>query len=266
MSSNVISTGGVRAAPRPGRTRLQFTLPGGSIEVARRRKDVRMQLAKPQIDIGLSTNRPDPLLAFWQSEVGAEFDHVLPIRRGHDQHRHNISGSVLKINHHSAPLPATPPSGYYELAIARLDLSEPVSLADPDGNRVMIVPHGTDGVTQIGVRVAVRDLDAHRRFYRDALGLPEEARGTFRAGESLIVLEPRTDAPTDAQMQGPGWRYIAFQVFKVDDEHAAVLANGGREALAPITLGSTARISMVRDPDGNWIELSQRASIVGTLE
>ena len=38
-----------------------------------------------------------------------------------------------------------------------------------------------------------------------------------------------------------------------------------REALAPVTLGTTARISMVRDPDGNWIELSQRASIVGSL-
>jgi len=25
------------------------------------------------------------------------------------------------------------------------------------------------------------------------------------------------------------------------------------------------RISVVRDPDGNWIELSQRASIVGSL-
>jgi lactoylglutathione lyase len=27
-----------------------------------------------------------------------------------------------------------------------------------------------------------------------------------------------------------------------------------------------ARISMVRDPDGNWMELSQRASITGSLE
>ena len=38
------------------------------------------------------------------------------------------------------------------------------------------------------------------------------------------------------------------------------------EALAPLTLGTTARISMVRDPDGNWIELSQRASITGSLD
>jgi catechol 2,3-dioxygenase-like lactoylglutathione lyase family enzyme len=225
-----------------------------------------MQLAKPRLDIGLSTNHLDPLLAFWQGEAGAEFDHVLPIRRGQDQHRHDIAGSVLKINHHTAPLPAVPPSGYRELVIARAGLSEPVSLADPDGNRVMLVPPGSDGITQIGVRIAVRELDAHRRFYAEALGLPEEARGAFRAGESLILLEQHPDAPTDAEMHGRGWRYITFQVFKVDAEHAAVLANGGREALAPITLGTTARISMVRDPDGNWIELSQRASIVGSLQ
>jgi predicted enzyme related to lactoylglutathione lyase len=55
-------------------------------------------------------------------------------------------------------------------------------------------------------------------------------------------------------------------VFGVDREHAYVLAHGGREARAPVPLGTTARISMVRDPDGNWIELSQRASLTGSLE
>ncbi len=225
-----------------------------------------MRLAKARIDIGLATNHLDPLLAFWQGEVGAQFDHVLPIGRGHAQHRHDIAGSVLKVNHHTAPLPATAPSGYLELIIARAGLAAPVSTADPDGNRVLLVPPATDGVTQIGVRIGVRDVDAHRGFYADALGLPEESPGSFRAGESLIILEQRPDAPTDAEMRGAGWRYITFQVFEVDEEHATVVRRGGREALAPITLGTTARISMVRDPDGNWIELSQRASIVGSID
>jgi lactoylglutathione lyase len=224
-----------------------------------------MRLAKPCLDIGLSTNGLEPMLAFWQGEAGARFDHVLPIRKGHDQHRHDLEGSVLKINHHLAPLPQTPPSGYRELIIARDDLASVVSLADPEGNLVRLVPRGEGGVTQIAVRLAVRDLAAHRRFYAEALGFPEERPGVFRIGESLIVLEEAADAPADAEAQGPGWRYITFQVFKVDEVHAAVLAKGGREALAPVTLGSTARISMVRDPDGNWIELSQRASIVGSL-
>jgi len=228
-----------------------------------------MDLAKPCIDVGLATNGIEPVLAFWQGEAGLAFDHVLKLRRGHEQHRHDANGSVVKINHNSEPLPDNPPSGYREVIIARPGLTAPLSLVDPDGARVRLVPPGHDGVTQIGVRLAVRDVDAHRAFYRDALGLVEEpttaAAAAFRAANSLILIDQSPDAPSDSQMAGPGWRYITFQVFKVDDEHARVLAAGGREAMAPVTLGTTARISMVRDPDGNWIELSQRASIVGSL-
>mgnify|MGYP002682816373 CR=1 FL=1 len=76
----------------------------------------------------------------------------------------------------------------------------------------------------------------------------------------------RVEFLTDGAFEGRGWRYITFQVFEVDREHAHVLAHGGREARAPVTPGPTARISLVRDPDGNWIELSQRASLPGSLE
>jgi catechol 2,3-dioxygenase-like lactoylglutathione lyase family enzyme len=227
-----------------------------------------MKLAKPQVDIGLSTNDPDPMLAFWQNTVGLRLDHVLPVRRGQNQHRHDAMGSVIKINHHTDPLPDAAPSGYRELIIARPACTAPRTLHDPDGNRVALVPPGHDGIRQIGIRIAVRDLDAHRRFYRDALGLGEEAHpsgAAFRAGETMILLQQDRHASVEPGIRGKGWRYITFQVFKVDDVHAEVLAAGGREARAPVTLGTTARISMVLDPDGNWIELSQRASIVGTL-
>ena len=92
------------------------------------------------------------------------------------------------------------------------------------------------------------------------------AQDTFRAGETLILLEQSSSAIGDASVEGPGWRYITFQVFKVDREHARIIDRGGREAMKPTTLGSTARISMIRDPDGNWIEISQRTSLVGSLE
>ena len=224
-----------------------------------------MQLAKPRVDIGLSTNDVAPMLAFWQRQAGIPFEALLPIRAGHDQHRHDANGSVLKINHHAEPLQDAPPSGYRELIVAREGLTSPSALQDPEGNRVSLVPPGWEGVSQIGVRLVCRDVEAHRRFYRDALGLSEERPGVFRAGETLIFLEQSPDAPTDAGMRGKGWRYITFQVFAVDAEHAHAVAHGAREALAPVTLGQTARISMIRDPDGNWIELSQRASIVGSL-
>ena len=228
-----------------------------------------MDLAKPRVDIGLSTNNIEPMLAFWRGEAGLPFDHLLPIRPGLNQHRHDALGSVLKINHHEAALPDSPPCGYRELLVAREGLTAPRAMTDPEGNQVTLVPPGWLGVTQIGIRLAVRDLGVHRAFYGQALGLPEEPTSqgaAFRAGQTLLLLEQSDDAPSDAVMQGKGWRYITFQVFKVDQEHARVLERGGREAMAPVTLGTTARISMVRDPDGNWIELSQRASITGSLE
>ena len=189
-----------------------------------------MLLAKPQFDIGLATGELKPMLAFWQGQAGAAFDHVLPIRPGMEQHRHDLTGSVLKINHHATPPFANPPSGYAELLIARDGLAEPRGLSDPDGNLVSLVPRGWRGVGQIGVRVRVRDLAAQSRFYQEALGLarePADSGAAFRAGEGLILVEEAADAPQDAPFDGPGWRYITFQVFKVDTEHAHALAHGG---------------------------------------
>jgi catechol 2,3-dioxygenase-like lactoylglutathione lyase family enzyme len=229
-----------------------------------------MNLAKPHLDIGVYVRDTEPALRFWQDEVGATFDHVLALGPGLRQHRHDLYGSVLKINNSREPRPDSPPTGYKELLVARDGLDGPKSLKDPEGNQVSLVPPGTFGVEKIGVRLAVRDLDAHRAFYGKALGLPEEkvdgAGLAFRAGDSIILLDQSDDAPSDAQIGGFGWRYITFQIYKVDEEHAFAVAHGAGEGRAPVTLGETARISMIRDPDGNWIELSQRASIVGSLE
>lgn len=226
-----------------------------------------MRLAKPCFDIGLATHALEPMLAFWQGEVGVPFDHALKVRRGVTQHRHDLMGSVLKINHVSEPPPETEPSGYRELLVAREGLAVPRALVDPDGNRVMLVPPGFDGVNQIGVRVAVRDLAAVQRFYLDGLGAEPVPGGTgLRLGSGVVLIDQDDNAPQDAPFEGRGWRYITLQVFGCDSAHARALAHGGREALAPATHGDVARFSMVKDPAGNWIELSQRKSLVGTLE
>ena len=155
------------------------------------------------------------------------------------------------------------------MLIARTGINKPEALTDPDGNRVTLVPEGYLGITRIGVRLGVRDLAAHRDFYGRVLELeeiPVESGIAFRCGDSMILAEEDPDAPADAAMDGPGWRYITVQIFKVDEEHAAILARGGAEGAAPRTLGETARISFIRDPDGNWIEMSQRASLTGSLD
>jgi lactoylglutathione lyase len=208
------------------------------------------------------------MLRFWQQDAAVRFDHVLPVRRGQKQYRHDEQGSVIKVNHHVEPLPAAAPSGYRELIIAREGVREPRPMVDPDGNRVRLVPPGHEGVTQIGIVVGARNVEEHRRFYGDILGFAEErwsGRSAFRLGDSLVVLEEDPAATVDPVRQARGWRYITLQVSDIDGAHEKLRSEGVREGLAPITLGEVARISMVLDPDGNWIELSRRASIVGSL-
>jgi catechol 2,3-dioxygenase-like lactoylglutathione lyase family enzyme len=227
-----------------------------------------MQLAKTVIDVGLSTNNLEPMLRFWQGDAGLRFDHVLSVRRGQKQYGHDEQGSVIKINHHADALPDAAPSGYRELIIARDGLREPYRMTDPDGNRVRLVPPGLEGVTQLGISMGVRSLGEHRKFYGDILGFTEQPWSgglAFRLGESLLLLGEDRGATVDPHRQARGWRYITLQIPDIDTVHDGLRSRGVREGLAPITLGDVARISMILDPDGNWIELSRRASIVDGL-
>ncbi len=128
------------------------------------------------------------------------------------------------------------------------------------------MPAGHDGIEQLQIQVAVRDLDAHRDFYARILGLEATGDGRFRCGVSLLSLEQDRRADGDAQMRGIGYRYLTIQVFDVVTEHAGIVSRGGLEGSAPMRLGDVAYISFVRDPDGNWIEISQRKSITGSLD
>jgi lactoylglutathione lyase len=224
-----------------------------------------MKLAKPRIDVGLFTNNTEEMLAFWQDEAGLAFEEMLPMGNGLRQYRHTLNGSVFKLNSARDPLPTTTPSGYRELFIARDGIDAPRELVDPDGNRAWLVPPGWNGVQRIMVRLSVRDAAAFARFYGDALEFERVDEHTFRCGDSLLHVAQDSTANGDAHFQAPGLRYVTVQVWDVDAEHAGILARGGREGRPPVTLGTTARISFVRDPDGNWIEISQRASLTGTL-
>src|SRR5258708_3242802 len=228
----------------------------------------QMQLAKNVIDIGLSTNNLEPMLRFWQRDAGLRFDHVLPVRRGQKQYRHDALGSVIKLNHHAEPLPAAAPSGYRELIIAREGVEKPRSMVDPDGNRVRLVPPGSDASSQLAITMGVQSLSEHRRFYGDLLGFAEQAWSggpAFRLGDSLLLLEEDRAATVDPARQAVGWRYVTLQIADIDTVHNDLRSKGVREGVAPVTLGNAARISMILEPDDNCIELSRRASIVGGL-
>ncbi|MEP7215171.1 MAG: VOC family protein [Anaerolineaceae bacterium] len=226
-----------------------------------------MDLAKNHVDVGLFTNNLEPMLAFWQHDVGLPFEELLPTGGGNRQHRHTMNGSVLKLNHARDPLPADAPrSGYRELLIARPGITEARALDDPEGNRVTLVPPGDNAVVGIAVRYGVRDPEAFRTFFAEQLGLAIVSENIYRCGDSLLIVERDPLAVPAGEMRAPGLRYITIQVRDVELEHDRAISRGVAQGRPPVTLGSTARISFIRDPDGNWIELSQRASLTGTLE
>jgi lactoylglutathione lyase len=224
-----------------------------------------MQLAKRQIDVGLYTNQTEAMLAFWQGEIGLPYEEMLPLGQGVRQHRHGMNGSVLKLNSVRDAMPDAPPSGYHELWIANTEVLEPSSLLDPDGNAIRLMPAGHSGVNGIALKLVVSSAARFRGFYGRVMRLFPAGTDTYRCGDSLLTFTEDPSVARDTPMRGKGLRYLTIQVLDIDQTHTTLVERGATEGMAPVTLGETARISFLRDPDGNWIELSQRASLTGPL-
>ena len=224
-----------------------------------------MRLAKNCLDIGLFTTNLEPMLEFWQQKVGLPFEELLPVGGGVHQHRHGLNGGVLKINHVRGELPDLGPSGYRELLIAREGRRVPKRLTDPDGNRVTLIPPGYADIQALGIRIATSDMAWANSYYGGSLGWEPAGDGRFRCGTTLLLLEHDETAEPVGEMRARGYRYLTVQVWDCDAEHVGIVGRGGSEGRPPATLGSTARISFVRDPDGNWLEISQRASLTGPV-
>jgi len=222
-----------------------------------------MQLAKPHLDVGLFSNKRDEQLAFWQGTVGLSYDHLGKVGGGVQQHRHHMNGSILKMNHARDPLPAIAPSGIVGLQIAREGLAAAQALSDPDGNRVTLVPKGADGVQGIAILLKVNDPAAHDRFWTTAMQFERAGEGRYRCGDSLVLVAERGKVERSPEWRGPGYRYMTVQVWDCLAEYAGILARGGASGGEPRVLGDTVRYAFVCDPDGNHIEISQRASLTG---
>lgn len=224
-----------------------------------------MKLAKDHIDIGVRTNHLDTMLQFWTETVGLPYEELLKIGGGVHQHRLSLNGSVFKLNHTRDPVPDTAPTGYHRLYIAA-DVEEEKNLQDPDGSLVTLIPRGSQGISHIGIGMKVKNLPEARIFFRDTLQADIVSDDQFRLGTTLFLLEQaEPGAPSSGGFIGKGYRYITVQVHKVDAEHQGLVARGALEEMPPVTLGTTARVSFITDIDGNVIEISQRASLVGDL-
>jgi lactoylglutathione lyase len=222
-----------------------------------------MQLAKQHLDIGLFSNRREVQLAFWQQTVGLAFDHVGKLGGGMQQHRHHVNGSILKMNHARDPLPAVPPGPIRALHIAREGVGAPRDLSDPDGNAVRLVPAGHDGVKGIAIVLRVANRDATDHFYRHVMQFESPRKGVYQCGDSLVVVGEDGASARSSEWRGPGWRYMTVQVWDAAREHEGLMARGAAEGAPLRLLGETVRYSFVCDPDGTYIEISQRASLTG---
>ena len=220
-----------------------------------------MDLAKDCLDVGLYTENIAALRAFYEDELGLPYEELLKAGRGVHQHRLGLHGGVLKLNASREPLPEAP-AGLRRLVVASPD--GPRSLVDPDGNEVELVPPGQDGVDAVAVHWASTDPDRLGRLLADGFDASPAGSGRWRVGTTVLVLEGGGSADV-GPMRARGIRYVTAQVRDVRAEHARLLDLGWTEGTAPIRLGDVAYISFVRDPDGTWVEVSQRASLTGPL-
>lgn len=224
-----------------------------------------MKLAKECVDIGVRTNNKERMLKFWTETVGLPYEELLKLGGGVHQHRLGLNGSVFKLNHARETIPDTAPTGYHHLYIASDD-REVKHLVDPDGSLVTLLPRGSEGITHIGIGMKVKSLPDAQVFFRDVLQADSLGDNRFRIGTTVFLLqqaEPGTPAP--GGFIGKGFRYITVQVHKVDTEHKGLVARGAIEDKPPEDWGTTARVSFITDSEGNVIEISQRASLVGHL-
>jgi len=121
----------------------------------------------------------------------------------------------------------------------------------------------------IDIGIVVRDADAALKFYRDTLGfedtgtMPMAGGGTMYrllCGSTLVkVVAPDKELPAPAPPGGItgayGYRYWTISVPNLDELTAKCEAAGTKVAVKPREIREGVRISIVEDPDGNWVEL-----------
>jgi catechol 2,3-dioxygenase-like lactoylglutathione lyase family enzyme len=100
-------------------------------------------------------------------------------------------------------------------------------------------------------------------FYRDVLGVPlveeqhddTEPHWGCELGDVHFAIHPEADYPGEAV--GVGAVKVAFLVFELDRLVAWLAENGVEPLYPPAAFGASSRITAVRDPDGNTVELTE---------
>lgn len=133
------------------------------------------------------------------------------------------------------------------------------------------------------VGLSVENLETMSEWYCRALGLRASApfelasiglRGGFVIGDDGLAIELLEKAGSHPGLQAPdpntalltrGYGHIALRVANVESTHVALLAAGASERMPPQDSPEAGvRMSFVADPEGNLIELLDRAGPVGS--
>ena len=123
----------------------------------------------------------------------------------------------------------------------------------------------------IDLGIVTRNPEAMLAFYRDTLGfefegeMPMPGGGSMQrllCGTSLIKLvTPGNLSDNDPAPGGipgaTGYRYWTISVPSVDAITETCTSAGAKLAVPPTDLRPGIRISIVEDPDGNWLEFLQ---------
>ena len=230
-----------------------------------------MDLEKDSLDFGMFTNHPEAMHRFYTETLGLPFQGTVPMGPKFKLSRYTLNDSILKVWHAQDPLTPRAAAGFKTLVIADPKASSTKTLTDPDGNRLELVPSGHDQVDQIEFRIGVSDPATFERFFSATIGAQRIGNGRFRLGRTILSFsadsaaypvkaEPLSD-PMDAvaAMSGVGFRYLTLQVPDCKSEYERLMGKGINLGVA-LTAGGgpVVAVFMVRDPDGNWLEVLQR--------
>ena len=127
----------------------------------------------------------------------------------------------------------------------------------------MFVPPGYNSVTGVGICIKTSRVELYKKFYQDDLECAAISDNTFQLGDSIIFLEKDPNASRAGHWVDRGLRYFTIHVRQIDNTYAALMDAGVEPGEAPYSIGKIARISFIKDPDGRWVEVAQRASLAG---
>ncbi|MEL6891095.1 MAG: VOC family protein, partial [Actinomycetota bacterium] len=125
----------------------------------------------------------------------------------------------------------------------------------------------------IDLGIVITDSERSLDFYCGILGLehvadmpmPIAGGGTMhriQCGNSVLKLVNLTTTPQTGAGGGPGGatglRYLTITVSNLHETVEAARAAGVSVPLAPTVVREGVTITMLEDPDGNWVELLQQ--------